>query len=580
MLGGAFNLHFADLGETYVARNLAPWAVIGLSLIALWWQPFRRGEIGWSPLWAVGLLAPAFGAFVVLSLNILGGYEHFHMGHYFMPFMLLAFALFILGLLQHGDALPDLSVTIIFIGVLFLPQFIFYLVQENPIINALAPQATLAVPAWLAKPSAGFGQYNLLGSFIAGLVVMAVCAFTLVEKSAVRRALLAALLVIFSFDLPFIQSKTSLLGIVGGFGFLGAHLYASRAASPAKWRFLTCLLLVLGTYFLVVTAMTYLGESELLASRSASANATSFLSRLTMWILGFWGFVEAPLFGQGLGSYLSVYMAQFAQYGLAENHYFMALVTVPHNLFIHILAETGLFGLVLIMGPFIWLAWRIFATHENRWLIAALVFPIGLHTQVEYPYVASGAHYWLFALALVFGLTLKPGVFSFAHRFHFASRQLRYTALGGFSAACILGVWVSVSLMMDVREATLAYHRAVQKPLYAFLDDRANAPELQHPILGKRLRAISNISAIKRLLAEQQYTLLRPVALPYFEAHVMSDYPVPRVWELAVETYLALGEMDKARAVIAQAMQYNVKTGAALQAVLNKALAQRAIRPQ
>ena len=580
MLGGAFNLHFADLGETYVARNLAPWAVIGLSLIALWWKPFRRGEIGWSPLWAVGLLAPVIGAFVVLSFNILGGYEHFHIGHYFMPFMLLAFALFILGLLQHGDALPDLSVTIIFIGVLFLPQFIFYLVQENPIINALAPQATLAVPAWLAKPSAGFGQYNLLGSFVAGLVVMAVCAFTLVEKSAVRRALLAALLVIFSFDLPFIQSKTSLLGIVGGFVFLGAHLYASRAANPAKWRFLTCLLLVLGTYFLVVTAMTYLGESELLASRSASANATSFLSRLTMWILGFWGFVEAPLFGQGLGSYLSVYMAQFAQYGLAENLFFMALVTVPHNLFIHILAETGLFGLVLIMGPFIWLAWGIFATHENRWLIAALVFPIGLHTQVEYPYVASGAHYWLFALALVFGLTLKPGVFSFAHRFYFASRQLRYTALGGFSAACILGVWVSVSLMMDVREATLAYHRAVQKPLYAFLDDRANAPELQHPILGKRLRAISNISAIKRLLAEQQYPLLRPVALPYFEAHVMSDYPVPRVWELAVETYLALGEMDKARAVIAQAMQYNVNTGAALQAVLNKALAQRATRPQ
>lgn len=572
MLGGAFNLHFADLGETYVARNLAAWAVIGLSLIALWWRPLRRGEIGWSPLWAVGLLAPVCGAFVILSLNILGGYEHFHMGHYFMPFMLLAFALFILGLLQHGDALPDLSVTIIFIGVLFLPQFIFYLLQENPIISALAPQATPALPAWLAKPSAGFGQYNLLGSFIAGLVVMAVCAFTLVEKSAARRAILAALIIILTFDLPFIQSKTSLLGIVGGFVFLGAHLYASRAASAAKWRFLTCLLLVLGTYFLVVVAMVYLGQSELLASRSASANAISFLSRLTMWILGFWGFVEAPLFGHGLGSYLTVYMAQFAQYGLAENHFFMGMVTVPHNLFIHILAETGLFGLLLIIGPFIWLAWRVFMTHENRWLIAALVFPIGLHTQVEYPYIASGAHYWLFALALVFGLTLKPDAFAFAHRFSFATQRVRYAALGGFSAACILGVWVSVSLIKDVRDATLAYHRAVQKPLYAFLDDRANAPELGHPIIGKRLRAISNISAIKRLLAARQYRLLRRVALPYFEAYVLSDYPVPRVWELAVETYVALGEMEKARAVIAQAMRYDLEIGAALQAVLQAAL--------
>lgn len=579
MLGGAFNLHFADLGETYVTRNLAPWAVIGLSLIALWWQPLRRGAIGWSPLWAVGLLAPVCGMLVILSLNIVGGYAHFHMGHYFMPFMLLAFGLFILGLLQHGDALPDLSVTTILIGVLFLPQFTFYLLQENPIISAFAPQAALALPAWLAKPSAGFGQYNLLGSFIAGLVVMAVCAFTLVEKSAARRAILAALLIIFAFDLPFIESKTSLLGIVGGFVFLGVHLYASRAASPAKWRFLTCLLLVLGTYFLVVTAMAYSGQAEQLASRSAEANATSFLSRLTMWILGFWGFVERPLLGHGLGGYLSVYMAQFAQYGLAENHFFMAMVTVPHNLFIHILAETGLLGLALIMGPFIWLAWRVFTTHENRWLIAALVFPIGLHTQVEYPYVASGAHYWLFALALVLGLTCAPqSVLS--HRFSFASRRMQYAALGVFSAACLVGVFVSLSLMMQVRDATLTYHRAVQKPLYAFLDDRANAPELQHPIIGKRLRAISNISAIRRLLAERQYTLLRPVALPYFEAHVMPDYPVPSVWRLAVHSYVALGEWDKARAVIAQAMQYDLKTGAALQAVLQAAVAQRATRPQ
>ena len=49
LFGVVFNYHAFDLGETYVSRNLSAWAVIFLSLIILWWRPFKRGELAWTP---------------------------------------------------------------------------------------------------------------------------------------------------------------------------------------------------------------------------------------------------------------------------------------------------------------------------------------------------------------------------------------------------------------------------------------------------------------------------------------------------------------------------------------------------
>ena len=113
LFGLAFNFQVPDLGETYVSRNISAWAVICLSLIILWWRPFKQGTIKWSPLWLAGLFLPVIGGLFVLVVNILGNFEHMHMGHYFLPLMLLAFGLFVLGLLQHSDVMPDLSLVII-----------------------------------------------------------------------------------------------------------------------------------------------------------------------------------------------------------------------------------------------------------------------------------------------------------------------------------------------------------------------------------------------------------------------------------------------------------------------------------
>ena len=131
---------------------------------------------------------------------------------------------------------------------------------------------------------------------------------------------------------------------------------------------------IIATYLSVIALANLLGIEGELASRSIEANQSSFATRFTMWIIGFWGFWEKPLFGHGLGSFFSIYMDHFEPIRSASDFTYLALATIPHNLFIHILSEAGLFGLVVIMGPFIWLGLRLFSQNDNRWLLLGYCF--------------------------------------------------------------------------------------------------------------------------------------------------------------------------------------------------------------
>ncbi len=550
LFGGVFNYHVPDLGETYVSRNLGAWAIISLSLIFLWWRPFKQGELVWSPLWLGGLMVPVIGSVLVLATNILGGFDHLHVGHYFLPMMLLTFGLFVLGMLQHQSNSINLDLITITVFLAFLPQYGVYLATENPLIASLLPTSSFSLPVGFTKASAGFGQYNLLGSFIATLLIMTVAAFVLQPLKPLRRLMLVTIILAITVDLPFVRSKTALLGILLGMLSLAAHVFFSQFERSIRSRLTVSSAVIIATYLSVIALANLLGIEGELASRSIEANQSSFATRTTMWIIGFWGFWEKPLFGHGLGSFLSIYMDHFESYGAASDFTYLALATIPHNLIIHILSEAGLFGLLLVMGPFIWLGMRLFIQNDNRWLLLGLLLPILLHSQVEYPYIASGAHYWLFGLLLVvsqYGSLEKPSVTS---RIILTSRRLLRSAYSSLVAFALVGIFVTVSLTVDVRRSTLAFVRGGALPLEQFIESRANAPDLWHPILGKRLRAIVNLQLIRKIFAEKRHELLRPVALPYFESHVLEDYPTLPVWKTAFEIYAVLDEDEKMLAIV------------------------------
>ena len=580
LLGLAFNFQVPDLGETYVSRNMSAWGVICVSLIILWWRPFKHGVIQWSPLWLAGLFLPVVGSLFVLVINILGNFEHVHMGHYFMPPMLLAFGLFVLGMLQHSDDMPDLSLVIIAIFIAFLPQYGVYLALQNPLIGHILPFSGIKISSLFTKVSAGFGQYNLLGSFMATLLVLAAAAFVLNPMRPLRRFMLALIIILISIDLPFVRSKTALLGVMLSLSVLGLHVYVSCANRQTLHRYGLIFTLVLVTYSSGSWASGLIGLGDQLAPRTYEANQSSFSTRYTMWVIGFWGFFEKPLFGHGLGSYLSLYMDHFGRYGLAEGLTFYKLVSVPHNLFVHILSETGLFGLFVIIGPFIWLGLRLLVQSYNRWLIMAFLTPILLHSQLEYPYIASGAHYWLFGLALVLGLIGNGGKALSLQRTILLHRKAARLAFSGLNTYALTGVVIVAILSTDVYRMTRDYVKSIRMPLSQFIDNRSNDPALGHPLFGKRLRAITNLQAINKIFAEQQLDLLRPVALPYFEAHVLKQYPTPPIWEIAIKIYGTLEEDEKLLAMIDYIALYRPDTAAQFRAQYEIYLSLKANPPQ
>ena len=156
LFGVAFNITLSDMGETYVSRNLFAWAVIFPLIAYLWWQPLVSGRVLWSPFWLIGLFVPCLGFVLLMAVNILGGYEHYHMGHYLFPFMLLGFALLILGLLQYEWDENTKFTVILTALICFMPQYLIHLLTSNALIFSLMPFDELAIPPIFYKPFAGF----------------------------------------------------------------------------------------------------------------------------------------------------------------------------------------------------------------------------------------------------------------------------------------------------------------------------------------------------------------------------------------------------------------------------------------
>ena len=94
------------------------------------------------------------------------------------------------------------------------------------------------------------------------------------------------------------------------------------------------------------------------------------------------------------------------------------------------------------------------------------------------------------------------------------------------------------------------------------------------------MRAVTNLQAINKIFAEQQLDLLRPVALPYFEAHVLEQYPTPPIWEMAIKIYGTLEEDEKLLAMIDYIALYTPDRAAELRAQYEVYLSQRANRLQ
>lgn len=112
--------------------------------------------------------------------------------------------------------------------------------------------------------------------------------------------------------------------------------------------------------------------------------AAGFTDRLALWQAAWQMFLAQPLLGAGWGAFPG------AHFQLAAQIYPPGLFPFfhnAHNLVLHVLAETGLAGLLLLAVPLVFARQRVPANAgtAGRWLLTALGAVIVLHSLLEYP---------------------------------------------------------------------------------------------------------------------------------------------------------------------------------------------------
>ncbi len=569
----AFNIHLPDFGETYVSRNLLAWVALAGGVALLWWQPMRMGTVVWSYPLAFSLLMPVVGAFWVLALNIIGSFEGLHAGHLFLPGMLLGFALLVGGLMQHPLKQNDWAWFIVLSLAAFLSQYVPHFLHTHPLMGALAGMSpSISWPPLLTKSYAGFGQYNLFGSFLACLLLLGGWAATFLSMQRWMRLAILALVGFYALEFPVMHSKTGVLGMLIGLIFMAVHVARATDATLKTRRNFAVYLAVLAAAYGLVVGLQAVDFIKASAVTDWGGDSMSVRTRWTMWVIAWRSFLEAPLFGHGIGSYLSSYMTHYARYGIAENLTFHPVVTIPHNLVLHVLSEAGLFGAVVLLAPFAYLAYMILRFSAHRWLVMALVSPIMLHSQTEYPYIASGSHYFMLAIALVAGSQNTLVV----RQIKFAPAKLRligYPAYMSIVAFCGGVAFIAISMSVTVYRSAIEFVASAPLPLAQYVEQRYQSAGVGHPVIGRRMRAMSDLRLAQKTLAEKNIGFLKHVAIPAFEENVVRFYAHAPVWDLSLQLYAEAGDVHRIEKLVQRTAYFDPERAAMYRHTLDEVVA-------
>jgi O-antigen ligase len=244
------------------------------------------------------------------------------------------------------------------------------------------------IPAWEGRITSFLEHYNGLAGYL-NLVLPFCLAFAVGGSDPVLRTLSRWCLVLAGIALLLTQSRGGLLAFVA---ILLAYVYLSAKDRKARMRRVALVLIVC----LLVAAV-----AGFFFQRLAEIDDFTTVSRLAIWAGAFTVFAQSPLFGTGFGNLR----------GLMGG-----LLNLPdgwtgdaHNLYLELLAETGLIGF-LAFGVLMFLTLRIafkqFRRMEDQFnqviilAIVAAICGVLVHGMVDYLFHTTPQVSALFFLVL------------------------------------------------------------------------------------------------------------------------------------------------------------------------------------
>ncbi len=334
----------------------------------------------------------------------------------------------------------DLALALLFCGIMLQALIGWIQLQQLPFFSALVPIARSS------QPIAIFQQVNLTASYLATGLPLAIYLATrpgALQAPWLIRILPYCGLVLCSGVLLATGSRVGLLG--GALGLLLA--LAGRRHFLIRHKRIALALgisLLLGSGFLLSDKVENRSSFALNKIERMQQGGQADV-RFSVYEISLDTIANAPLFGHGLGSFQSVWQAERGEF--QDQHPDLDIgprYSHPHNELLFWLVEGGLVavaGILLCAGA---VAWRLVRLGSERGLLlAGMLLPIVLHTQVELPFYISSPHWFVVLFLLYLTFSLRP-----------ASLNLKLSQAAR-------GLCTGLLLMLPVGVATFLLHTLV-----------------------------------------------------------------------------------------------------------------------
>ncbi len=380
LLGMHFFMHNPGGAGLYLPFNAWGWIFASLVMALGLWHVTLSQRLVVSPL----LTAQWLGG-VLLLLPM--AYPGFELKDYAIPRLLGLFAglLFLASLYQwrFGREARD-RLLYLLLGAVAI-EALLGLVQYY----LLVPGNLIGYDTQTNRPYGIFQQPNVMASFMATGLSLAIWLELRGDANPWLKGLCYGVIVSTSLLLVVLQSRVGQLGGLLALILLVPQLYRQRQLG--RMLGLAGLGIALGLLSLYGLAGAKRGL-EIYQSGGMRSIYWPYAAKLI---------AEAPWTGWGYGSFESV----FLQHYMADKAQHPAMVQIeynldhPHNEFLYWAVEGGLapmLGMVLMGGALLWRLSR--AGWVKGAALLALVTPILLHTQTEYPFYHSIAHWWALLL--------------------------------------------------------------------------------------------------------------------------------------------------------------------------------------
>ena len=377
LLGMHFFMHNPGGAGLYLPFNSWGWMFASLAIGLGLWQVTLRQRLVFSPLQA-GLWIGA----LLLLLPML--YPGFSFKDYAIPRLLGLFAglLFLFGWYQWQLSRVQRDRLLYLLLVAIAIQAVLGLVQYY----LLTPGNWIGYDTQANRPYGIFQQPNVMATFMASGMALAIWLGLRAEGGRVLLMLRYGVIFAATLLLVVLQSRVGQLGGVLALCFLLPQLHRQRLL----WRILALVLLAVALGLLSQYVMAGVKRGiEIYQSGGVRTLYWSYAAKLI---------AEAPWSGWGYGSFESVFLHQY----MADKALNPAMLQIeynldhPHNELLYWGVEGGIAPMVgmLIMG--VTLLWRLARVRwVNAMALLALVTPILLHTQTEYPLYHAIVLWWL-----------------------------------------------------------------------------------------------------------------------------------------------------------------------------------------